>query len=253
METWHLVIRQKIIFKAPRRKTFIGFGLGGVGTLNVLFKCIFFGQMTEQIISFFQHRERVNGSISCSIYDWNMTCYNNNIKCNCLFFKFRRLNENFEVVFPMPRKVIEKWGPRWPCLCASYRLHRRFWPERNLNVKFGEKVKSPPTLLLLLSQWGILATLIHVLHSFFFFLTLSQHSEEREWVHGGAGGELGKLHSVIVARLQSRQLTMLFSEIPQNLTTLEYHQTLSGCLWNATDTVWCCNLQTLKSISMLLK
>ena len=62
--------------------------------------------------------------------------------------------------------------------------------------------------------------------------TLSQHSEEREWVHGGgAGGERGgKSRSVIVARLQSRQLTMLSSEIPQNLTTLEYHQTVSGCL-----------------------
>lgn len=43
-----------------------------------------------------------------------------------------------------------------------------FWPERNLNVKLEEKVKPPPTLLLLSShQWGILATLIHVLHSFF--------------------------------------------------------------------------------------
>lgn len=34
---------------------------------------------------------------------------------------------------------------------------------------------------------------------FFVFSTLSQHSKEKGWVHAGAGGELGKLHSVIVA------------------------------------------------------
>lgn len=136
-----------------------------------------------------------------------------------------------------------------------------FWPKSNLNVKKvgkreGRRSWPPlpiiPLPLLLSHQWGILATLIQVVHSYFNPEPALWRKRVGAWWRcwWWAGG---KSRSVIVARLQSRQLTMLSSEIPQNLTTLEYHQTVSGCLWNTTDTVWRCNLQALKSAPMLLK
>lgn len=100
-----------------------------------------------------------------------------------------------------------------------HRLHGRFffffgmkrtWMS-NLRKKLNPR---PPSLLLPSHQWGISATLIHVLHSFFpLFHPWAWKKADGRVAAPLVEGSRGNLHYVIVARLQSRRLTMLRSEI----------------------------------------
>ena len=205
-------------------------------------------------------------------------------KCDCLFCEFNYLIRclGLIVLFSPKRAVFpakslkmrtlkwgfgcqESWwnsnhGPRWLSfwnICLSH-APREVLPERNLNVKLEEKVEPtpphaptrPPPSPLESSERDFGDPNPCCAQLFQPWASTPKKESGCVVVLVVSGG---KLRSVIVAWLQSRQLTMLSSEIPQNLTTLEYHQTLSGCLWNATDTVWRCNLQALKSAPMLLK
>lgn len=65
-----------------------------------------------------------------------------------IYFSAKSLNENFEVVFLVPKKLMEETikpkvsfalGVGVSGTSAIHRLYGRFWPERNLNVNLEEK------------------------------------------------------------------------------------------------------------------
>lgn len=101
-----------------------------------------------------------------------------------------------------------------------------FWPTWNLKVELAEEVKEPLlTLLFILNhQLGVLMTLIRVV--------LCSFNPELKRRRGVVVLMLSGVSCILslLSDFKAISSTCSLLKSPPNLTTLEYHQTLFGCL-----------------------